>query len=133
MYAIMKLEYEAPIYDDFHFGANFKRHIKMQIRLSYSRKKQNRGGGGRGLRKYLFEKTTWNFFVFYFTLGNSGQNKAPPLEIPQNCVTSLCYIPWKFRGQNPRHLEIPHDFFLITPGNSTSFLINYFGKAAKVS
>ena len=29
MYAIMKSEYEAPIYDVFGFGANFKRHIKV--------------------------------------------------------------------------------------------------------
>ena len=28
MYAIMKLGYEAPIYDGFGFGANFKRRIK---------------------------------------------------------------------------------------------------------
>ena len=31
MYAIMKLEHEAPIYDDFDFGANFKRHIKSIV------------------------------------------------------------------------------------------------------
>ena len=28
---IMKLEYEAPIYDGFGFGANFKRHIKSVV------------------------------------------------------------------------------------------------------
>ena len=31
MYAIMKLEYEAPIYDDFGFGANCKRYIKSVV------------------------------------------------------------------------------------------------------
>ena len=92
----------------------------MQIRLGYSRKKTNRGDGG--LRICIFEKTL-GFLFFYFTLGNSGQNKAPPPEIPQNYVANLCYIPWKFQGQNPRFLEIPHDFFLVTSENSTSFLI----------
>ena len=31
---------------------------------------------------------------------------------------------WKFQGQKQRPLEIPHNFFLITLGNSTLFLIN---------
>ena len=70
-------------------------------------------------------KNPWDFLFFTLpALGNSRQNKVPPLEIPQNYVTNQCYIPWKFRGQNPRSLEIPHDFFLVTSGDSTSFLIN---------
>ena len=36
MYAIMKLEYEAPIYDGFGFGANFKRQIKSVILINQS-------------------------------------------------------------------------------------------------
>lgn len=31
MYAIMKLEYEAPICDYFGFGANFECHIKSEV------------------------------------------------------------------------------------------------------
>ena len=31
MYAIMKFKYEAPIYDVFGCGANFKRHIKSVV------------------------------------------------------------------------------------------------------
>ena len=31
MYAFVKLEYEALIYDGFGFGANFKRHIKSVV------------------------------------------------------------------------------------------------------
>ena len=31
MYFIMKLEYEAPIYDDFGFRANFKKYIKSKV------------------------------------------------------------------------------------------------------
>ena len=41
-----------------------------------------------------------------FTRGNSAK---------------LCDTPWKFQGQKPRPMKIPH-LFLITPGNSTSFL-----------
>ena len=60
----------------------------------------------------------WNFsFFFYFTPGNSRQNKAQPLDIPQNCVRSLGNSkaknkdPWKFHiifSWSP--LEIPLHF-----------------------
>ena len=52
---------------------------------------------------------------------NSRQNKAPTLGIPQNCC-----IPWKFQGKKTKPMEIPHDFYLVTPGNSTSFVTDYF-------
>ena len=77
--------------------------------LGYSRNNQTgeKGGGGGGgggdLRtQLLFETKSWNFKVFYFVPGNSGQNKASRLEIPQNCVTLLGNSenknqePWKF-------------------------------------
>ena len=35
--------------------------------------------------------------------------------------TKFCYTP---EGLKPRHLEIPHDVFLITPKNATLFLNN---------
>ena len=35
----------------------------------------------------------------------------------------LCGTTWKFQDQKPRSLEIPHEFFLNTPGNFTSFLV----------
>ena len=38
--------------------------------------------------------------------------------------TKLCYTHWNFQGQKPRPMEIPHDFFLITNGSSTSFFID---------
>ena len=53
------------------------------------------------------------FPFFNFTHGNPRQNKAPPLEIPQNFVDNL-----EFQGQKPRPMEISHHFFF------TSFLIN---------
>ena len=70
-------------------------------------------GGGGGVEDILFWKPPLELFIFYFTPGNSLQSKAPPLEIPQNCVRSLenfkaktktpknstlCFLlhPWKF-------------------------------------
>ena len=40
----------------------------------------------------LFWKPPWNFKVFYFSPGNSRQNKDSPPETPQK----LSYTPWKF-------------------------------------
>ena len=37
---------------------------------------------------------------------------------------NLCNTPWKFQSQKPRLMEIPHYFFLNTPGISTSFLVD---------
>ena len=83
--------------------------------MGYSRKKNT------GVEDILFSKLPWNFQVFKFNL---------PLEIPDKTnlhpqkLQKLCNIPQKFQGLKPRPLEIPHDFFWITPGNSTMFLIN---------
>ena len=66
------------------------------------------------LRTYFFEKTPGIFHFFTLPPGNSRQNKAPPLQILQNCVTSLGNSkarnqdPWKFHiifSWSP--LEIP--------------------------
>ena len=46
--------------------------------------KKNRGEGG--LRTNVFENPL-EFLGFSFTAGDSKQNKASPVEIPQNCVT----------------------------------------------
>ena len=56
-------------------------------------------GWGRGTL-HIFLTKPWNFQVCYFTLGNSGKNKASPLEILEICVTLLGnstffpYHPW---------------------------------------
>ena len=82
--------------------------------------KQGRKGGeqfedtvtfwNKSLEFQVFLLCTWKFRTKQsFTLGNSAK---------------LCYIVGKLREQKSRTLEIPHDFFLITPGNSTSFLIS---------
>ena len=97
MYAIMKLEYEAPIYDYFGFGALKGGILKCRLDWAIPEKSTY-------LKIYIFEKTPGIFCFFtLLALGNSGQNQAPPLEIPQNYVTNLYYIieakiqdPWKF-------------------------------------
>ena len=69
-----------------------------------------------GFRIYIYEKH-WNFQICHLTLRNSGVNKLLPLEI----LKELCDTPWKLWGQKPRPMEIPHEFFLNTLENSTSF------------
>ena len=60
------------------------------------RKKSN-----RGVEDILYWNPPWNFSFFYFTHGNSRQNKAHPLEIPQIFVRSLGNF--KAKNQDPRN------------------------------
>ena len=53
--------------------------------------------------------------------GISRWNKALPLELPQKILLDPLEI---LQGLKARPLEIPHYFFLVTLGNSASFLIN---------
>ena len=48
--------------------------------------------------------------------------------IPRNS-TKLCYTYQKFKDLKPRPPEIPHDFFLIIPGNSTCFFYSSPGNS----
>ena len=77
---------------------------------------KNQQGGWR----HTFLKTPWKFLFLYFIPGNSRQNKAPPLEIPQNCVKSL----GNSKAKPPKPLEIPHYFFLVTLVNSFCYLFD---------
>ena len=72
------------------------------------------------MKIYFSENPHWKFedLLLYpkkfrrkeaFTPGNSA---------------NLSDTPWKFQGQKPRPMEIPHQFSLNTPGISTSFLID---------
>ena len=45
----------------------------------------------------LTMNTSLELFAFYFTLGNSKQNKDPPLEILQNCVISFGHFSWQHK------------------------------------
>ena len=71
-----------------------------------------------GLRIYVFGNPL-EFFIFllYPWKFQTKQSSA------HGYSTKLCQIPWKFQGQKQRSLEIPHYFFLVILGNSTSFLI----------
>ena len=55
------------------------------------------------------------FTFFNLLLEVASKTKLHPLETPQNCVTSLR----NFKVKYQEALEIPHGFFLITPGNFT--------------
>ena len=68
---------------------------------------QRKSKQGGGFRIYFFDPPPlfpWNFSFFYFTPGKNfrQQNKAQPLDIPQNCVRFLGNSkaknkdPWKF-------------------------------------
>ena len=86
--------------------------------ISYSRKKLK----AWRLRMYLFEKKDPEIFRFV-TLPIKIPDRTmfhTHLEIPQNFV----WHHLQFQGQKPRSMEIPHEFFSITPRNSTSFLID---------
>ena len=53
--------------------------------MDYSRKKNKAGRvGGWGWGGHTFLNPPFLWKVFYFALGNSRQNKASPLENPQN-------------------------------------------------
>ena len=72
-----------------------------------------------GLRIYFFENPHGIFQFLTLLLEVSDKTKLNPWIFHK-----LCLIPCKFQGQKQRPLEIPHYFFLVTLGNSTSFLIN---------
>ena len=100
------------------FVNKIKNFIQENIpKMGYSRKNPNRGG----LRIYFSEPLpSWKFQICDFTLRNSRENKLLPLEIQQNCVTPLGNS--KVKNQDPCNFHM--SFYLSTPGNSTSFLID---------
>ena len=61
------------------------------------------------------EKNPWNFKSVFVPL--EIPEKTSFLEILQSCVT---HRDWKFQDQKLRPIEIQHEFFLSTLGNSTS-------------
>ena len=69
-------------------------------------------------RTYFFENSP-EIFRCHFITGGFKQKKSFIL----GSSAKWCYNFWKFLDQKPRSMEIPHNLFLITPGNST-FLIN---------
>ena len=109
-----------------YWGRFFPRRAKRYrytytIIFGFSRKKSKQGGSG-----HTFLKNPWNFYVFYLSNGNSTQNKASHLDAPHTklCVTYVTCLENFQSGLKPRPLEVPHDFFLITPGNFPLLLIS---------
>ena len=96
--------------------------------MGYSGKNSN-----KGVENILLWKPPWNLSFFKFTPGNSRQNKAQPLDIPQICVRSLgnsnprlktkthgnstlIFLgqPWKLHFAFNYPLELPHAVSLIS-------------------
>ena len=67
---------------------------------------------------FFSKKKNPGIFIFFTILSN---NKLSATQILQNCVTSLAGGNSKVKNQDPWKL---HEFFMNTPGNSTSFLID---------
>ena len=79
-------------------------------------------GGGRGLRIYFCENSPGIFHFFTLPLEIPDKTKLNPWIFHKIVLDP--FSPWKFQDQKQRPMEIPHYFFLVTLGNSTSFLIN---------
>ena len=82
--------------------------------LGYSRKIPKKGWVDY-IYKFL-KKTLWVYIFITLPL----ENKPSPLEIPQIFATLL----GNSKTKNLRPMENLHNFFLITPRKSTSFLID---------
>ena len=80
-------------------------------------KSKQEGGWGWG---YTVLKMPVEFFIFFLSLEVPGKTKFSPC-IFHKVVLDPLEIP---QGQKQRLLEITHYFFLVTLGNSTTFLIN---------
>ena len=83
--------------------------------IDYSRKIPNKRGWGHN----FWKKTPGIFRFVTLPLEVSDKMKL----IPGNS-TKLCYTHCNFQGQNPRPIEIPYDFFWMTPVNAISFCID---------
>ena len=87
--------------------------------MGYSRKNPN---GVQAFLKPLLP--SWSFSFFYFTPGNSRQNKAVQPFIPQNCG-KLDPLPFgNSKATNKDPLETPNYFILVTLRNYTALLRN---------
>ena len=92
---------------------------RLDLKLGYSRKNPN---GVQAFLKPLLP--SWSFSFFYFTPGNSRQNKAVQPFIPQNCG-KLDPLPFgNSKATNKDPLETPNYFILVTLRNYTALLRN---------
>ena len=69
------------------------------------RKIHQMDGMDGGLRMICFsENTLWDFVTLTCTLKNSEESKLSP----HGSSAEVCETCWKFQGQKPRPMEIPH-------------------------
>ena len=115
-------------YDGFHIKKSNKLQwvynhsmvtISNRLEISHGCSRKKAGGWG-----HTFFKKPGLFSFFYFILGNFSKKQS---STPANSAR-LCYIPWKFHGQKssrpPCKSQIPHYFFLFTPGNSACYFFD---------
>ena len=89
----------------------------LNFRMGYSRKKTN-----RGCLRYTFLKPPPP--LEFLNLLLYPQKFRRKQAFTHGYSAKLCDTNWKFQVQKLRPMEIPHEFFLNTTGNSTSFLID---------
>ena len=109
---------------DYHLMSTQKVYIHIELRVPYLQQTKilfsenfNLKTNYIGLfqKKYKQGGGIWNFQICHFVLGNSRQNEAllfTPGKSTKLCYTHVhCQWDWNFQGQNPRPMEIPHNFF----------------------
>ena len=79
-------------------------------------KKTDRGGGAEGTCFWKRPLEILDFSLYPCKLQTKWSFNS-------RNSTELCYTHWDFQDQKPRPMEFLHDFFWITPGNSTSFFV----------
>ena len=75
--------------------------------------------------EHTFLKILLKFLVFLLYPWKFQTNQS---STPENCA-KLRYIPCQFQDQKKRPLEIPHNFFLVTPRNSACYIFDSPGNS----
>ena len=101
-------------------------HIKiiipfLDIRSMGCSRKNPKGDGGEQLIYFSDSPPSSSCSLRIFSLSFYPQKSR---AFTPASSAKFCDTPWKFQGQKPRPMKIPLNFFLNTPGNSTSFLID---------
>ena len=117
-------------YDGFHIKKSNKLQwvynhsmvtISNRLEISHGHSRKTAGGWG-----HTFLKRPGIFHFFTLSLEIPVKNKAPPRQILQDCVTSLGNSMAKNHQASPPPCksQIPHYFFLFTPGNSACYFFD---------
>ena len=107
---ILQITYYKKYHQNFKYNELF--HKKRQIE------------GRRGWRHTVL-KSPGVFHLFTWPLEIPDKSKLHPWRL---CKT-VQHLPWKFQDLKPRPLEIPHNFFLVTPGNFTCYFFDTPGNS----